>query len=46
VINREYFSGLGTGFAQFIAGEKGQRIFLKSGLVPAQMPIRLVEVKK
>jgi phosphate transport system substrate-binding protein len=46
VINREYFSGLGTGFASFIAGEKGQRIFLKSGLVPAQMPIRLVEVKK
>jgi phosphate transport system substrate-binding protein len=46
VINREYFSGLGTGFASFVAGEKGQRIFLKSGLVPAQMPIRLVEVKK
>ena len=46
VINREYFSGLGSGFAQFIAGEKGQRIFLKSGLVPATMPIRLVEIKK
>lgn len=46
VINREYFSGLGTGFASFIAGEKGQRIFLKSGLVPATMPVRLVEVKK
>ncbi|MEI6124067.1 MAG: substrate-binding domain-containing protein [Bacteroidota bacterium] len=46
VINREYFSGLGTGFASFIAGEKGQRIFLKSGLVPATMPIRLIEIKK
>lgn len=46
VINREYFSGLGSGFAQFIAGEKGQRIFLKSGLVPATMPIRLVKIKK
>ncbi len=45
-INREYFSGLGSGFASFIAGEKGQRIFLKSGLVPATMPVRLVEVKK
>lgn len=45
VINREYFSGLGTGFASFIAGEKGQRIFLKSGLVPATMPIRLIQVK-
>ncbi len=46
VINREYFSGLGTGFASFIAGEKGQRIFLKSGLVPATMPVRLIEIKK
>jgi phosphate transport system substrate-binding protein len=46
VINREYFSGLGTGFASFIAGEKGQRIFLRSGLVPATMPVRLVEIKK
>lgn len=44
-INREYFSGLGTGFVSFIAGEKGQRIFLKSRLVPATMPVRLVEVK-
>ena len=26
-------------------GEKGQRIILKSGLVPATMPVRMVRVK-
>lgn len=46
MISREYFNGLGTGFVQFVAGEKGQRIILKSGLVPATMPIRLVQIKK
>lgn len=46
MINCETFSGLGSGFASFIAGEKGQRVILKSGLVPATMPIRLVQVKK
>lgn len=43
VISREARAGLGSGFAAFIAGEKGQRIFLKAGLVPATMPIRLIE---
>jgi phosphate transport system substrate-binding protein len=43
-ICRESFSGLGSGFIQFIAGEKGQRIVLKSGIVPATMPIRLVHL--
>ena len=46
LINREYYTGLGTGFVNFVAGEKGQRIILKSGLVPATMPIRLVQIKK
>jgi phosphate transport system substrate-binding protein len=46
VISRETFSGLGTGFASFLAGEKGQRVILKTGLVPATMPIRLVQVKQ
>jgi phosphate transport system substrate-binding protein len=42
---RESFSGLGSGFASFIAGDIGQRIILKSGMVPATMPIRLVQIK-
>lgn len=45
-INRETFTGLGSGFIQFIAGEKGQRIILRSGMVPATMPIRLIQIKK
>ena len=46
IINRETFSGLGTGFSSFVAGEKGQRIILKAGMVPAVMPIRFVQLKK
>jgi phosphate transport system substrate-binding protein len=46
IINRETFTGLGTGFAQFVAGEKGQRVILKAGLVPATMPVRLIQFKK
>ncbi len=45
LISRETFTGLGTGFIQFATGEQGQRIVLKSGLVPATMPIRLVQIK-
>jgi phosphate transport system substrate-binding protein len=45
VINRETFAGLGSGFVNWICAEQGQRIVLKSGLVPATMPIRLVQVK-
>ncbi|MCP1996943.1 PstS family phosphate ABC transporter substrate-binding protein [Flavobacterium sp. HSC-61S13] len=37
-------SGLGTGFAAYIAGYKGQRIILKSGLVPFKVPPREVIV--
>jgi phosphate transport system substrate-binding protein len=46
VICRESTAGLGSGFASFVAGDVGQRIILKSGLVPATMPLRLVHVKK
>lgn len=45
IINRETFTGLGTGFESFVAHDKGQRIVLKSGLVPATMPLRYVEIK-
>lgn len=33
---------LPSGFTNFIAGERGQRIILKAGLVPATMPLRTV----
>jgi phosphate transport system substrate-binding protein len=45
-VSRETFKGLGSGFMSWFASEPGQRIILKSGLVPATMPIRLVQVKK
>lgn len=46
IISREARSGLGSGFTAYATHEKGQRIFLKSGLVPARTPIRLVELKE
>jgi len=44
IISREARAGLGTGFASFLTGEKGQRVVLRSGMVPATMPVRLVEI--
>ena len=44
-ISRETFTGLGSGFINWACAEQGQRIVLKSGLVPATMPIRLVQIK-
>ncbi len=44
MIGREARSGLASGFMAFVASDKGQRIVLKSGLVPATMPIRIIEV--
>lgn len=41
---RESFSGLGRGFTNYVAGEQGQRIVMASGLMPAQVPLRLVQV--
>jgi len=45
LISRETFAGLGSGFINWACAEQGQRIVLKSGLVPATMPIRLVQIK-
>lgn len=44
MINRQTRAGLGMGFVSFVAGDKGQLMILKSGLIPAIAPIRLVEV--
>ncbi len=46
MISRETFTGLGSGFIQFATAEQGQRIVQRSGLVPATMPIRLVQIKQ
>ncbi|RBN49065.1 PstS family phosphate ABC transporter substrate-binding protein [Flavobacterium psychrolimnae] len=40
IINCQGYSGLGMGFASFVAGDIGQRIILKSGLLPVRIPGR------
>lgn len=42
IIISDVKGGLPSGFVNFAAGEKGQRIILKSGLYPANVPTRLV----
>ncbi|MFA6944499.1 MAG: substrate-binding domain-containing protein [Pedobacter sp.] len=44
IINCEGGAGLGTGFASFIAGERGQRVVLKSGLLPDSIPSREINI--
>lgn len=46
IINCQGYSGLGMGFASFIAGDIGQRIILKSGLLPIRMPGRSIKTRK
>jgi phosphate transport system substrate-binding protein len=36
---------LPSGFTSFLTSDRGQRIILKSGLVPATQPIRIVHIK-
>ena len=38
-------NGLPWGFTSFMTSDKGQRIILKSGLVPATQPVRIVHMK-
>ncbi len=46
LLNYQGKSGLGMGFASFIAGEIGQRVVLKSGLLPAYIPTRIINIRK
>lgn len=39
-------NGLSWGFSSFLASDRGQRIILKSGLLPATQPVRIVRVKE
>ena len=45
IINCQGYSGLGMGFASFLAGEIGQRVVLKSGLLPVTIPGRKILIK-
>lgn len=46
IINCQGGSGLGSGFASFLTGDIGQRIVLKSGLVPDSIPPREIIIRK
>lgn len=46
LINGEPRQGLGIGFAAFLAGDRGQRIILKSGLMPDSLPPRELILRK
>jgi phosphate transport system substrate-binding protein len=46
IINCQGYSGLGMGFASFVAGDIGQRIVLKSGLLPLKIPGRKINIRK
>jgi phosphate transport system substrate-binding protein len=45
VINATGKFGIGTGFAHFLLSEKGQRIILRSGLLPDSIPAREINIK-
>lgn len=44
IIDIQGKTGLGTGFASFAASDKGQRIILKSGLMPIKLPKREINI--
>ena len=46
IINCQGYSGLGMGFASFVGGDIGQRIILKSGLLPVRIPTRRFTITK
>jgi len=46
VIVNDPRGSLPSGLTSFLTSERGQRIILKSGLVPATQPVRIVHVKE
>ncbi len=46
MINAEPRNGLATGFSAYLASDKGQRIILKSGVLPAIAPTRVINIRK
>ena len=46
LVNCQGFVGLGMGFASFLTEDRGQRIILKSGLVPIKFPTRKLVIRK
>lgn len=45
IINCQGYSGLGMGLSSFFSGDIGQRIVLKSGLLPVRVPGRKLQIR-
>ncbi len=45
IFSRNAGTGVGVGFTAFVTGGEGQKLFLKNGLVPATMPVRLIQLE-
>ncbi len=45
LFTRNAGTGVGVGLTAFMTGAEGQRLFLKNGLVPATMPVRLIQLE-
>ena len=45
IVNCQGYSGLGKGFSVFLNEDRGQRIILKSGLVPKRFPGRKIVIR-
>lgn len=44
ILHRNIRDGVGVGFSTHVATNIGQQIFVKNGLVPATLPVRLVQL--
>lgn len=44
IVSREYYTGLGTGFATYCATDKGQTIIARSGMLPVNKSLRVVTI--
>ncbi len=44
VLNYQGYKGLGIGFANYSRADQGQRIILRSGLLPMELPTRVIQV--
>jgi len=45
IFSKDAGTGVGVGFTAFVTGAQGQKLFLKNGLVPATMPVRLIQLQ-
>jgi phosphate transport system substrate-binding protein len=46
IILTEPRHGLASGFCSFLASDRGQRVILKSGILPATQPLRIINMRE